>query len=178
MIRRPPRSTLFPYTTLFRSARARLSPRHLLRGGAAGLHAPSPAYRARCDQSRRAPARVGRASRPREDRPARRALDAQRAGPLLRGEQKSPRPGARAHPGGGTASVALAPAPVAGARSANDRATWPWHRAPVRVAAQGRLVRKKKLAALAADLAALAHRPAGTFAPHVSFSPRPVARAG
>src|SRR2546426_4226472 len=64
MIRRPPRSTLFPYTTLFRSARARLSPRHLLRGGAAGLHAPSPAYRARCDQSRRAPARVGRASRP------------------------------------------------------------------------------------------------------------------
>src|SRR5258708_20757481 len=27
MIRRPPRSTLFPYTTLFRSARARLSGR-------------------------------------------------------------------------------------------------------------------------------------------------------
>src|SRR2546430_13685503 len=27
MIRRPPRSTLFPYTTLFRSARARKAPR-------------------------------------------------------------------------------------------------------------------------------------------------------
>src|SRR2546422_5902150 len=27
MIRRPPRSTLFPYTTLFRSRRARLPPR-------------------------------------------------------------------------------------------------------------------------------------------------------
>src|SRR5258707_4178284 len=29
MIRRPPRSTLFPYTTLFRSAQARLGPRNL-----------------------------------------------------------------------------------------------------------------------------------------------------
>src|SRR3712207_8034454 len=28
MIRRPPRSTLFPYTTLFRSLRTHLSPRH------------------------------------------------------------------------------------------------------------------------------------------------------
>src|SRR3712207_7301428 len=28
MIRRPPRSTLFPYTTLFRSYRARVSQRH------------------------------------------------------------------------------------------------------------------------------------------------------
>src|SRR5947208_9139349 len=28
MIRRPPRSTLFPYTTLFRSGRLRLSPVH------------------------------------------------------------------------------------------------------------------------------------------------------
>src|SRR3712207_8001284 len=33
MIRRPPRSTLFPYTTLFRSEQAR----HLLRGGVLGL---------------------------------------------------------------------------------------------------------------------------------------------
>src|SRR3712207_8478443 len=30
MIRRPPRSTLFPYTTLFRSQLARLEPKHLL----------------------------------------------------------------------------------------------------------------------------------------------------
>src|SRR3712207_7455774 len=30
MIRRPPRSTLFPYTTLFRSARSRLPERHAL----------------------------------------------------------------------------------------------------------------------------------------------------
>src|SRR2546428_5070852 len=32
MIRRPPRSTLFPYTTLFRSSRPRVAPR-LLPGG-------------------------------------------------------------------------------------------------------------------------------------------------
>src|SRR2546430_8723134 len=34
MIRRPPRSTLFPYTTLFRSARRpdRADPRHVVRG--------------------------------------------------------------------------------------------------------------------------------------------------
>src|SRR3712207_9456569 len=30
MIRRPPRSTLFPYTTLFRSLRRRAGPRHAL----------------------------------------------------------------------------------------------------------------------------------------------------
>src|SRR3712207_7005491 len=34
MIRRPPRSTLFPYTTLFRSRRARKEPRSLIREGA------------------------------------------------------------------------------------------------------------------------------------------------
>src|SRR3712207_9537184 len=33
MIRRPPRSTLFPYTTLFRSLRALLSPAALTRAG-------------------------------------------------------------------------------------------------------------------------------------------------
>src|ERR1043166_5441548 len=38
MIRRPPRSTLFPYTTLFRSLRARTRPR--------GLDAPAPVARA------------------------------------------------------------------------------------------------------------------------------------
>src|SRR3989442_11762118 len=32
MIRRPPRSTLFPYTTLFRSARARQRPRRSVGG--------------------------------------------------------------------------------------------------------------------------------------------------
>src|SRR3712207_7923729 len=36
MIRRPPRSTLFPYTTLFRSARRLLPQRHLLPPGGAG----------------------------------------------------------------------------------------------------------------------------------------------
>src|SRR3712207_7384876 len=33
MIRRPPRSTLFPYTTLFRSLRPRTEPRHRHRRG-------------------------------------------------------------------------------------------------------------------------------------------------
>src|SRR2546425_6042879 len=33
MIRRPPRSTLFPYTTLFRSARVRLQPGQSAHGG-------------------------------------------------------------------------------------------------------------------------------------------------
>src|SRR3712207_8635371 len=38
MIRRPPRSTLFPYTTLFRSRRARVEPReHGRRGVAPGV---------------------------------------------------------------------------------------------------------------------------------------------
>src|SRR2546426_2030738 len=36
MIRRPPRSTLFPYTTLFRSAHAGLAARQHRRGGAQG----------------------------------------------------------------------------------------------------------------------------------------------
>src|SRR3712207_7137189 len=35
MIRRPPRSTLFPYTTLFRSPALRLLPAQLVRGEAA-----------------------------------------------------------------------------------------------------------------------------------------------
>src|SRR5256885_6498986 len=37
MIRRPPRSTLFPYTTLFRSRLGRLEPRDLLGGELVGL---------------------------------------------------------------------------------------------------------------------------------------------
>src|SRR3712207_8242882 len=38
MIRRPPRSTLFPYTTLFRSAVARRVERHLVRADAEAAH--------------------------------------------------------------------------------------------------------------------------------------------
>src|SRR3712207_7739485 len=42
MIRRPPRSTLFPYTTLFRSRAGRVAPgdarRHRPAGGAQGSH--------------------------------------------------------------------------------------------------------------------------------------------
>src|SRR5258708_31391911 len=40
MIRRPPRSTLFPYTTLFRSVRRRSL--HTRQEGRAGAHAPDP----------------------------------------------------------------------------------------------------------------------------------------
>src|SRR2546426_11733385 len=43
MIRRPPRSTLFPYTTLFRSHRRRVSvvhPRHSPHGGGIAPHEP------------------------------------------------------------------------------------------------------------------------------------------
>src|SRR2546425_5751605 len=52
MIRRPPRSTLFPYTTLFRSAMAMAPGRtataqrqraHSRHGGAGGAHAAQPA---------------------------------------------------------------------------------------------------------------------------------------
>src|SRR2546430_9125653 len=53
MIRRPPRSTLFPYTTLFRSARAR-------RATSAPLD--------RGPRSRRPPARVPPTRRPDRDR--------------------------------------------------------------------------------------------------------------
>src|SRR3712207_7336589 len=38
MIRRPPRSTLFPYTTLFRSPRSRLSKRFRASSGGASHH--------------------------------------------------------------------------------------------------------------------------------------------
>src|SRR5437879_9949630 len=52
MIRRPPRSTLFPYTTLFRSARA---PRSRRRGaaGTPGAGRPRPPPRARRRRRRR-----------------------------------------------------------------------------------------------------------------------------
>src|SRR5260370_29272673 len=42
MIRRPPRSTLFPYTTLFRSRRQRHHPQHHERFGAGAERAPRP----------------------------------------------------------------------------------------------------------------------------------------
>src|SRR2546430_6154135 len=42
MIRRPPRSTLFPYTTLFRSYRVRGRPRCPLPGRRAGLRGTRP----------------------------------------------------------------------------------------------------------------------------------------
>src|SRR2546425_1116323 len=46
MIRRPPRSTLFPYTTLFRSHNRDLTPGDLSgRGGGAPLTLPSPLAR-------------------------------------------------------------------------------------------------------------------------------------
>src|SRR5258708_17031503 len=41
MIRRPPRSTLFPYTTLFRSRDSRFRARYLVQGGK-GRHLPRP----------------------------------------------------------------------------------------------------------------------------------------
>src|SRR2546429_1068309 len=41
MIRRPPRSTLFPYTTLFRSKRSRKSLLHVAPCGLRWFHTPS-----------------------------------------------------------------------------------------------------------------------------------------
>src|SRR2546425_3887972 len=56
MIRRPPRSTLFPYTTLFRSARAPAG-----RGGASGVVALFP--RGRGASKRGRPRLLGRSGR-------------------------------------------------------------------------------------------------------------------
>src|SRR2546426_8184995 len=49
MIRRPPRSTLFPYTTLFRSPRGRNTERHAQIPG--GQQPPGATCSARCAQS-------------------------------------------------------------------------------------------------------------------------------
>src|SRR5687767_15177943 len=59
MLRRPPRSTLFPYTTLFRSRAAR--PRRRARGPGRGAHRGEPAVRgaARRGLGRARPARGG-----------------------------------------------------------------------------------------------------------------------
>src|SRR6266498_5479664 len=48
MIRRPPRSTLFPYTTLFRSSAARVRPGDLAGAARAGGARRRPAWRDRC----------------------------------------------------------------------------------------------------------------------------------
>src|SRR3712207_7991403 len=51
MIRRPPRSTLFPYTTLFRSRRGSYAPRWP--GGARSAIRPSPISSASCARRKR-----------------------------------------------------------------------------------------------------------------------------
>src|SRR3712207_8276306 len=62
MIRRPPRSTLFPYTTLFRSGRRGVhgaggdaAASHGARAVAVAAHAPRPRRRARAARTLRAP---------------------------------------------------------------------------------------------------------------------------
>src|SRR2546426_3980343 len=64
MIRRPPRSTLFPYTTLFRSAasRPRLRPARCDRGGGGPLphSAARPAFGGGSREARRRPRRAAR----------------------------------------------------------------------------------------------------------------------
>src|SRR5215211_9319055 len=86
MIRRPPRSTLFPYTTLFRAARAQPTPHALRVQGLGGVLARddrrpprggprvvlSPAA-ARCRAGARSPLLLQRARRPRVRRRDRRA---------------------------------------------------------------------------------------------------------
>src|SRR2546430_12684057 len=68
MIRRPPRSTLFPYTTLFRSRRARL-------------------HRAHVDGAKRTPQQRG----PGDEAAARRPGDERPARATQRGDRKSTR---------------------------------------------------------------------------------------
>src|SRR3712207_7168679 len=60
MIRRPPRSTLFPYTTLFRSRNVARGCRFIQRGGSAAASPPSNRrewFRPRSSSGRRPPAR-------------------------------------------------------------------------------------------------------------------------
>src|SRR3712207_8733929 len=60
MIRRPPRSTLFPYTTLFRSRRAlRAQLSELLAEGGADLGKVEPGLHAAADCALHLPARIG-----------------------------------------------------------------------------------------------------------------------
>src|SRR3712207_8617093 len=55
MIRRPPRSTLFPYTTLFRSGQVRQRPAHATRGVVLGQPVGGEAVREDVGQRRAAP---------------------------------------------------------------------------------------------------------------------------
>src|SRR3712207_7644039 len=73
MIRRPPRSTLFPYTTLFRSARARVPAR------ARGLHGRLRARAEREPRRARAPVRLPRPRRPELHAPHARHLERRRS---------------------------------------------------------------------------------------------------
>src|SRR3989440_8845726 len=68
MIRRPPRSTLFPYTTLFRSHAARLAapPRPRLRAPGRCGRPADPSRAARAPDSRGAPPRTRRTTRSEE----------------------------------------------------------------------------------------------------------------
>src|SRR3989442_15964414 len=105
MIRRPPRSTLFPYTTLFRSELDRIGPRRArLEGGTR--------HRDQLDARRKAPGVRGVGVRLADGHP-----DSHPDGPVPRpyAGASSRRPGARtgaAHlprPAGGAAPDALAP---------------------------------------------------------------------
>src|SRR5438034_5437975 len=51
MIRRPPRSTLFPYTTLFRSVLLRVQDREQQRGGPVGMRAVRQGLGSRIERS-------------------------------------------------------------------------------------------------------------------------------
>src|SRR2546421_486006 len=106
MIRRPPRSTLFPYTTLFRSARPQDRPQLAARGGERHRipHAPGrrPARRnpprvpngdgVLRPRLRPAPLDLGRHAEPR-DRTGRERADPRQHGPLLPdARERRPRP--------------------------------------------------------------------------------------
>src|SRR2546430_7114218 len=99
MIRRPPRSTLFPYTTLFRSCEGRRRDRHSRQHGPRDERPPSP-------RGARVARRLGGADR----RP-------QRALPALHGEPRAVDPAAPRHRdcGGGGGGRPRAP-PAPGAR--------------------------------------------------------------
>src|SRR2546425_5979239 len=114
MIRRPPRSTLFPYTTLFRSDRRRVDATPGARGrrvpGAArALHAPAqqgpPLHAAARARGRRPRGTGGRPARPPTAR-----RRAGRAGGRRRAAEFPPPPG-----GGPAPGAARAPGPL-GAR--------------------------------------------------------------
>src|SRR3712207_8867797 len=75
MIRRPPRSTLFPYTTLFRSSTPREAPRAPRRGAGASARSPPRRRRARVAHSRRRAPAGGASLRARPDVARRRSAE-------------------------------------------------------------------------------------------------------